>query len=86
MVGVILQALPELTPGQARAVAAVRARWPQATLTFHARPWGYILEVRGAGPGGSPRTIGLARFDADGAILPDAPVRPPAAAEPPAAA
>ena len=65
----------ELTPSQARAVAIIRAKHPRATLDFHERPWGYILEVRSPAPSGRVRTIGLARFDADGAMLADEPLR-----------
>jgi hypothetical protein len=61
----------ELTPSQARAVAIIRAKNPRATLTFHERPWGYILEVRSPAPSGRTRAIALARFEADGAIVPD---------------
>jgi hypothetical protein len=61
----------ELTPSQARAVAIIRAKHPRATLTFHERPWGYILEMREPAPSGRVRTVALARFEADGAIVPD---------------
>ena len=61
----------ELTVSQARAVAIIRAKHPHATLTFHERSWGYILEVRMPAPSGRVRTIALARFQADGAIVPD---------------
>jgi hypothetical protein len=65
----------ELTPSQARAVAIIRSRNPGATLRLHERPWGYILEVTSPAPSGRTRTIGLARFEADGAIVPDERVR-----------
>ena len=65
----------ELTPRQARAVAHVRATHPRAELTLHERPWGFILEVREPAPSGRVRTVALARFEADGAILPDERVR-----------
>ena len=65
----------ELTVGQARAVAVIRARHPRAGLTFHERPWGYILEVREPAPSGRTRTIALARFESDGAIVADERVR-----------
>ena len=61
----------ELTPSQARAVAIIRAKHPRATLTFHERAWGYILEMREPAPSGRVRTVALARFETDGAILPD---------------
>jgi len=65
----------ELTVSQARAVAIIRAKNPRATLAFHERPWGYILEVRRPAPSGRVRTIALARFETDGAIVPDERVR-----------
>jgi hypothetical protein len=65
----------ELTPSQARAVAIIRARNPHARLRFHERAWGYIVEVVSPAPSGRTRTIGLARFEADGAIVPDERVR-----------
>ena len=65
----------ELTPSQARAVAIIRARHPRASLTFHERPWGFILELREPAPSGRVRTIALARFEADGAMLADEPIR-----------
>ena len=65
----------ELTPSQARAVAIVRARHPRASLTFHERPWGFIVELREPAPSGRVRTIALARFEAGGAMLADEPVR-----------
>jgi hypothetical protein len=61
----------ELTPSQARAVAIIRARHPRASLTFHERPWGFILELREPARSGRVRTIALARFEADGAMVPD---------------
>ena len=65
----------ELTLSQARAVAIIRAKHPRATLSFHERPWGYILEVRSPAPSGRTRTVALARFEAGGAIVPDTRVR-----------
>jgi hypothetical protein len=61
----------ELTVPQARAVAHIRGKAPDAILTFHERPWGYILEVAERRPGGRSRTVALARFESDGAIVPD---------------
>ena len=61
----------ELTLSQARAVAHIRATHPEAILTFHERPWGFILEVAEQRPSGHRRTVALARFEPDGAILAD---------------
>lgn len=61
----------ELTPGQARAVAGLRRRWPHAEIVVHARGWGLILEVRDAGPGGRPVTIAIARLGRDGSVAGD---------------
>ena len=63
--------MEELTVSQARVVAHIRGKHPDAVLTFHARPWGYILEVAAQRADGGTRTIALARFEPDGAILPD---------------
>ena len=52
-------------------MAIIRARNPRAALRFHERTWGFILEVVSPARSGRVRTIGLARFDADGAIVPD---------------
>ena len=65
----------ELTPSQARAVAIIRARHPRASLTFHERPWGFILELREPAPSGRTRTIALARFESTGAMLADQRIR-----------
>jgi len=65
---------PELTVAQARSVYAIRARHPQAELTFHERTWGFILEVHEARRSGGRRVLALARFAADGTIRPDRPL------------
>jgi len=65
---------PELTVSQARAVYAIRRRHPGAELTFHERPWGFILELTRPRPSGGRRVVGLARFAVDGSIRPDVPL------------
>ncbi|HEY3187822.1 MAG TPA: hypothetical protein VGJ70_10130 [Solirubrobacteraceae bacterium] len=65
---------PELTIAQARAVYAIRRRHPGADLTFHERPWGFILELTKPRPSGGRRVVGLARFAVDGSIRPDMPL------------
>jgi hypothetical protein len=65
---------PELTVSQARAVYAIRRRHPGAELTFHERPWGFILELTKPRPSGGRRVVGLARFAVDGSIRPDRPL------------
>jgi hypothetical protein len=61
----------ELTLSQARVVAHIRAKHPDAILTFHARAWGYILEVAEPRAAGGTRTIALARFEPNGDIVRD---------------
>jgi hypothetical protein len=65
----------ELTVGQARVVAHIRASHPHAELLFHERAWGYVLEVREPTPSGRIRTVALARFRDDGTIVRDEHVR-----------
>lgn len=65
---------PELTVSQARAVYAIRAKNPDAELTFHERSWGFILEVTRKLPSGRRRVVALARFAIDGSIRPDMPL------------
>ena len=65
---------PELTVSQARAVYAIRRRHPEAALTFHERPWGFILELTKPRPSGGRRVVALARFAVDGSIRPDVPL------------
>jgi hypothetical protein len=63
--------MEELTVSQARVVAHIRGKHPDAILTLHPRPWGYILEVAEPRAGGGTRTLALARFEPGGAIVPD---------------
>jgi hypothetical protein len=53
----------ELTTEQARRIARLRRRWPQAEVRVHRRSWGIIVEVRADG-----RTLALTRLDGTGAI------------------
>jgi hypothetical protein len=53
----------ELTIDQARLIARLRRRWPDADVRAHQRPWGVIVEVRRGG-----RTVSLTAFDGEGAI------------------
>ena len=59
----------ELTPGQARDIARLRRRWPNAEVRAHQRPWGVIVEVRRGG-----RTVSLTAFDGGGGVAADAPL------------
>jgi hypothetical protein len=59
----------ELTAEQARLIARLRARWPDADVRAHQREWGVIVEVRRAG-----RTVSLIGFDARGGVLEDRPL------------
>lgn len=61
-------AYPELSLGQARAIAHIRSRWPGAQVTLHERRWGFVAEVHVPRRAGGRRTIVLARFDSDGRI------------------
>jgi hypothetical protein len=53
----------ELTTDQARLIARLRRRWPEAELRVHHRSWGVIVEVRGDG-----RTLSLTALDGAGRI------------------
>lgn len=53
----------ELTPDQARLIARLRRRWPEAEFRVHHRSWGVIVEVRAAG-----RTLSLTALDGAGRI------------------
>jgi hypothetical protein len=53
----------ELTTDQARLIARLRLRWPDAEVRVHRRAWGLIVEVRRDG-----RTISLTALDGDGGI------------------
>jgi hypothetical protein len=56
----------ELSTGQARLIARLRARWPQADVRVHQRPWGVIVEVRRG-----ERTVSLTAFDGEGGVHAD---------------
>jgi hypothetical protein len=53
----------ELTIDQARLIARLRRRWPDADVRAHQRPWGVIVEVRRNG-----RTVSLTALDSQGGI------------------
>jgi hypothetical protein len=53
----------ELTIDQARLIARLRRRWPDADVRAHQRPWGVIVEVRRDG-----RTMSLTALDGEGGI------------------
>jgi hypothetical protein len=53
----------ELTTDQARLIARLRRRWPNAQFRVHQRPWGVIVEVQADG-----RTISLTALDGSGGI------------------
>ncbi len=53
----------ELTTRQARLIARLRARWPDADVRAHQRPWGVIVEVRRG-----ERTVSLTAFDGEGGV------------------
>ena len=53
----------ELTTAQARLIARLRARWPEAEVRAHRRPWGVIVEVRRG-----ERTVSLTAFDGEGGV------------------
>jgi len=55
-------------------LARVRRRVPGATLRWHRRGPGMLLEVRERSRGGTERSVLIARFREDGAIDLDAPV------------
>ena len=59
----------ELTNEQARTIARIRRRGPDAEVRTHQRAWGVIIEVRRYG-----RTVYLAGFDGDGGVLADPPL------------
>ncbi len=56
----------ELDTRQARLIARLRARWPEADVRAHQRPWGVIVEVRRRG-----RTVSLTAFDGRGGVRAD---------------
>ena len=53
----------ELTTDQARLIARLRSRWPNAELLVHQRPWGVIVEVRDG-----DRTVSLTALDGCGGV------------------
>jgi hypothetical protein len=53
----------ELTTDQARLIARLRLRWPDAEVRVHRRTWGLIVEVRRG-----DRTISLTALDGNGGI------------------
>jgi hypothetical protein len=59
----------ELTIDQARLIARLRQRWPDAEVRAHQRPWGVIVEVRRDG-----RTVSLTALDGSGGIEPARPL------------
>ena len=59
----------ELTTDQARLIARLRWRWPEADVLVHQRSWGVIVEVRDDG-----RTISLTAFDGTGGIEDERPL------------
>lgn len=59
----------ELTLDQARVIARQRARWPEADVRTHPRPWGLIVEVSQLG-----RTVSLTAFDRSGGVRGTEPV------------
>ena len=59
----------ELTSEQARTIARIRSRWPDAEVQAHQKRWGVIVEVRRRG-----RTVHLAGFDGHGAVVDDRPL------------
>jgi hypothetical protein len=53
----------ELTTDQARLIARMRRKWPQADVRVHQRAWGVIVEVRDG-----DRTLSLTALDGSGGI------------------
>jgi hypothetical protein len=53
----------ELTIDQARLIARLRRKWPQADVRVHQRSWGVIVEVRDG-----DRTLSLTALDGSGGI------------------
>jgi hypothetical protein len=53
----------ELTTDQARLIARMRRKWPQADVRVHQRGWGVIVEVRDG-----DRTLSLTALDGSGGI------------------
>jgi hypothetical protein len=59
----------ELTTDQARLIARLRRRWPDADFRVHQRPWGVIVEVRDG-----ERTLSLTALDGTGGIADERPL------------
>jgi hypothetical protein len=59
----------ELTTDQARLIARLRRRSPQAELRVHQRRWGVIVEVRDG-----DRTLSLTALDGAGGIEDERPL------------
>jgi hypothetical protein len=59
----------ELTTDQARLIARLRRRWPNARFRVHQRPWGVIVEVRDG-----DRTLSLTALDGSGGIEDEQPL------------
>ena len=53
----------ELTTDQARLIARLRRRWPNAEFRVHQRGWGVIVEVRDG-----DRTLSITALDGAGGI------------------
>lgn len=53
----------ELTTDQARLIARLRRKWPQADVRVHQRAWGVIVEVRDG-----DRTLSLTALDGSGGM------------------
>jgi hypothetical protein len=53
----------ELTTDQARLIARLRRKWPQADVRVHQRAWGVIVEVRDG-----DHTLSLTALDGSGGI------------------
>jgi hypothetical protein len=60
----------ELTLDQAREIHGLRLRHPGAELHVHERPWGVLVEVRR-----DDHVVTLERFEFNGAVVHDAPIR-----------
>jgi hypothetical protein len=56
----------EITMDQARLLARLRRRFPDADVRVHERPWGVIAEVRRGS-----HVVALTALHADGRIAPD---------------
>jgi hypothetical protein len=59
----------ELTTDQARLIARLRRRWPNADFRVHQRRWGVIVEVRDG-----DRTLSLTALDGAGGVEDERPL------------